>query len=71
MGRLRPCEVGRLFGRSPDWLKMLERAGVIPKARRDFSGYRFYLPADVEEIRRIVEQRALLRSMPTSQRAVS
>ena len=58
MGRMGPAQVARIFGRSPDWLKMLERLGVIPRARRDFSGYRFYLPGDVEEIRRIVHERA-------------
>jgi len=61
MGRRGPAQVARLFGRSPDWLKMLERLGVIPPARRDFSGYRYYLPGDVEEIRRIVQDRAAVR----------
>jgi len=58
MRRMRPVDVARFFGRSPDWLKMLERAGVIPRARRDFSGHRYYEPSDVDEITRIIRERA-------------
>jgi DNA-binding transcriptional MerR regulator len=52
--RLRPVDVAREFHRTSDWLRYLEREGVIPQARRDFRGFRYYEPADVEAIRRIV-----------------
>ena len=41
----RAGEVARQeIGRSGDWLRKLERAGVIPAAPRDFNGYRVYPP---------------------------
>lgn len=56
--RLWPVDVAREFHRSPDWLRALEREGVIPPAPRDFSGRRIYRPEDVERIREILEARA-------------
>lgn len=47
----------REFGRSGDWLRKLERRGVIPPAPRDFSGYRIYPPEHVERIRQIITSR--------------
>lgn len=50
--RLRPADVAKEFGRSPGWLKQLERKGIIPPAARDpFNGYRTYEPEDIERIR--------------------
>ena len=44
-------------GRTGDWLRKLERAGIIPEAPRDFSGYRVYTPEYVEHIRQIILNR--------------
>jgi hypothetical protein len=43
--RYRPIDLGREFGR------------IIPPARRDFSGFRYWTAEDVEEIRRTLERR--------------
>jgi len=40
----------REFNRSGDWLRRLERAGIIPPAPRDFAGYRVYTAEHVAEI---------------------
>jgi hypothetical protein len=55
--RLRPIDLGRQFHRSAAWPKWLERQGIIPPAKRDFSGHRYYTHTDVEQIRCILEQR--------------
>lgn len=55
--RLRPVDVGREFDRSADWVKWLERQGIIPVAARDFSGRRVYTADDVTRIREILGQR--------------
>jgi len=55
--RNRPVDVAREFQRSSDRLRHLARAGVLPPARRDFAGHRFYTNADVERIREIVTRR--------------
>jgi DNA-binding transcriptional MerR regulator len=55
--RNRPVDVAREFQRSSDWLRNLERNGVIPVARRDIAGHRFYTDADVQRIREIVSTR--------------
>ncbi len=53
----RSGEVARLFERTPNWLRDLEKRGIIPAAPRDFSGYRRYTPEDIEQIRKIVTGR--------------
>ncbi|HEY3195571.1 MAG TPA: hypothetical protein VGK42_10090 [Candidatus Dormibacteraeota bacterium] len=55
--RYRPIDLGREFGRSASWPRWLERQGIIPPARRDFSGFRYWTAEDVEEIRRTLERR--------------
>ena len=55
--RYRPIDLGREFGRSASWPRWLERQGIIPPARRDFSGFRYYTPEDVEAIRQALERR--------------
>jgi DNA-binding transcriptional MerR regulator len=47
----------REFGRTGDWLRRLERRGVIPPAPRDFSGYRVYPPEHLARIREILARR--------------
>lgn len=49
---LRPSEVARELGISAEWLREAERRGLLPLARRDINGWRFYSPEDLEEIRR-------------------
>ena len=58
--RMRPVDLARLLGRTPDWLRRLERQGRIPVAKRDFSGHRYY---DVEDLARIRDILASRRSM--------
>lgn len=58
MGTLKAGAVARVFGRSPNWLRDLERRGIIPPAPRDFVGYRQYTAQDVEVIRSILAKRA-------------
>ncbi len=56
--RERRCgEVAKLFGRTPNWLRDLEKRGIIPPAPRDFAGYRQYSLEDIETIRKIVTSR--------------
>ncbi len=45
------------FGRSANWIRDLEKRGIIPPAPRDFAGYRQYTPEDIEQIRKIVTGR--------------
>ena len=55
----RPAVVARLYfdGKSPDWLKKLERDGIIPPAPRSPNGYRFYPPDYLEQIKSILTRR--------------
>jgi DNA-binding transcriptional MerR regulator len=55
--RFWPVHVGRQFDRSAAWVKLVERQGIIPPARRDFAGRRFYLAEDVQRIREILADR--------------
>ena len=54
---LRPIDVAAEFGRTSNWLRQLEKRGIVPPAARDFSGRRLYTPADVQRIRDILERR--------------
>lgn len=58
----RPVDVASEFHKTPDWLRLLERQGIIPAARRDYQGWRYYEDSDVEEIRRIVLERGRRRA---------
>ncbi|MFI5342025.1 MAG: MerR family transcriptional regulator [Candidatus Methylomirabilales bacterium] len=50
--RFRPSQVAAEFNRSAEWLKHLERRGIIPKAQRDpLNGRRIYTREDIEAIR--------------------
>ena len=51
---MRTGEVAKLGSRHPATLRIYERLGVIPRARRDPSGWRTYSEEDVETIRRIL-----------------
>ena len=39
---------------SPDWIRDLERAGLIPPVPRDLNGHRRFRAKDVEHIRHVV-----------------
>jgi DNA-binding transcriptional MerR regulator len=54
---LRPVDVAAAFGRSSNWLRQLEKRGVVPRAPRDFSGRRVYTSEDIAHIRQILERR--------------
>jgi DNA-binding transcriptional MerR regulator len=47
-------DAANLVNRSPATLRRYERAGIIPPARRDRSGHRWYTHEDVERIHRII-----------------
>ena len=51
---MRTGEVAKLVSRHPATIRIYEKQGVIPTARRDPAGWRTYSEADVEEIRRIL-----------------
>ena len=42
--------------RTPLTIKKWEKGGLIPKARRDSRGWRYYTEEDVNEIKRILEE---------------
>ncbi len=44
-------EAARKLGLSAEWLRQGEKRGVLPPARRDRNGYRYYTPEDVERLR--------------------
>lgn len=54
--------VAAAVNRSPGWLRKLERTGVLPPALRMIgSDRRAYRPEDVEQIKRILAERAITR----------
>ncbi len=54
--------VAAAVNRSPGWLRKLERTGVLPPALRMIgSDRRAYRPEDVEQIKRILAERATAR----------
>ena len=54
---MRVKDVAREVGCSPDWLKRLERKGVLPIAPRDRNGHRRYDKELVRKIRRVLFER--------------
>ena len=54
--RRRPVDVARKYMRSAHWLRGLERAGLIPAAKRDWRGFRYYDAEDEEAIERFVQR---------------
>lgn len=64
---LRPIDVARQFGRSAEWLKNLERRGIIPKAQRDpLNGRRVYPIEAVDQIRATLLVREKQRLLATA-----
>ena len=44
-------EAARKLSLSAEWLREGEKRGVLPLARRDRNGYRYYTQADIERLR--------------------
>jgi DNA-binding transcriptional MerR regulator len=44
-------EAARKLSLSAEWLREGEKRGVLPPARRDRNGYRYYTLADIERLR--------------------
>ncbi len=53
--RLTITEVAKTVGVTPRTIMRWEKAGKIKKQKRDWRGWRFYSPGDMEEIRQFVE----------------
>jgi excisionase family DNA binding protein len=51
---LRIAQVAKQLGVSADLLRRLERARVLPLARRDRSGHRRFTETEVEQLRKIL-----------------
>jgi DNA-binding transcriptional MerR regulator len=51
---IRIYEASRQIGVSERWLRNAEAKGVIPKARRDLNGWRYYTSEDIRLITLIV-----------------
>jgi DNA-binding transcriptional MerR regulator len=48
------CEAARELGMSEDWLRLAEKKGKIPKARRDLNNWRVYSQEDIAMIKKIL-----------------
>lgn len=44
-------EAARELGITAGWLRKGEKAGVLPRAKRDRNGHRYYTPEDIERLR--------------------
>ena len=49
--RYRISEAARELGISAEWLRVGEKRGFFPLARRDRNGHRYYTPEDMERLR--------------------
>jgi DNA-binding transcriptional MerR regulator len=38
---------------TPSWLRFGERLGLLPEARRDHNGWRYYTAEDIDRLRRL------------------
>ncbi len=56
--RISTQEVCQLLDISKRTLQNWEKSGVIPRAPRDWRGYRIFTEEDVEDIRRVIRQKA-------------
>jgi|OpeIllAssembly_1097287.scaffolds.fasta_scaffold881275_2 DNA-binding transcriptional MerR regulator len=54
---MRVVDVSKELEISGDWLRRLEKAGIIPPIPRDRNGYRRYTPEMVACIRRVIFQK--------------
>ena len=51
---MRVNEAARKLGKSESWLRRAELRGLIPKARRDFNGWRVYTEEDVAVLQELL-----------------
>jgi len=56
--RITTQEVCQLLDISKRTLQNWEKSGVIPRAPRDWRGYRIFTKEDVENIRQVIRQKA-------------
>ena len=56
---MRIGELAHAVGVSADTIRFYERAGLLPRPRRQGNGYREYGPAEVERIRLMLDLRGL------------
>ncbi len=47
-------ETARKLGRSTDWLRKAEKMGRLPRARRDYNGWRVYTEEDIVRLRHLL-----------------
>lgn len=52
----RISELAKELDRSTLTIKKWEESGLIPIAKRDSRGWRYYTEADIEEIKRVLEK---------------
>jgi DNA-binding transcriptional MerR regulator len=60
--RYRIGELARDLDRSTLTIKKWEESGLIPKAKRDSRGWRYYTEEDIKEIKEILEKHKYFRS---------
>lgn len=51
---LRVLEAARELGCSERWLREAEKAGKLPRARRDLNNWRVYTQEDIEHLRQLL-----------------
>jgi excisionase family DNA binding protein len=49
-GRMTITQAARRVGVSPKTIRRWEEAGKVPKAKKDWRGWRVYFPEDVERL---------------------
>ena len=59
-------DLARELDRSQLTIKRWEASGLIPKARRDSRGWRYYTEDDIKEIIRIVKENDYFTKFPKS-----
>jgi len=59
-------ELAEAVDRSPLTIKRWEASGLIPKAKRDSRGWRYYTEGDIKEIIRIVKENDYFTKLPKS-----
>lgn len=46
-------ETAEVLAVTPGWLRVAERLGAVPRARRGENGWRYYTLEDIERLRRL------------------
>ena len=53
---LNVTEAARVLGMSEDWLRLAEKRGKIPRARRDINNWRVYSQEDIALIKKLLNR---------------